>query len=146
MYLRQIIMLLALFFADLEYCKAYHALQHISNTSVNESFGQNPEGKLIKKKGLFNKNKSKEDKKAFPIFATIGTISGVLGLFLLGLGIYLGFPLFIGLLTGLLAAAAFTLGILGLKKEESKTFCFISIMLGAVGILGAIFFIISASS
>lgn len=146
MYARNIIMLFALFLFDLEYCNAFNAVKHTSNTTISERFGQNPEGKVVKKKGLFNKSKSKKDKKTFPIFATTGTITGVLSLFLLGLGIYLGFPLFIGLLTGLLAAAAFTLGILGLKKEESKTFCFISIMLGAVGILGAIFFIISASS
>jgi hypothetical protein len=51
-----------------------------------------------------------------------------------------------GILAAILALTALTLAIIGLKKGESKSFNFIGIMIGAVGLLGAIFFAISVSS
>jgi len=99
--------------------------------------------KILKNKHPKHKDGKAEDKKPFPLFAMLGTISGVLGLFGLGLGIYLSFPVFMGIIGIVFAIAALVLGIMGLKKGENKNFCYVGIMLGVVGILGAIFYMIS---
>lgn len=100
--------------------------------------------KELKNKHIKHKNNRTEDEKPFPLFAMLGTIAGVLGLFFcLGLGIYLSFPAFIGIIGLVFAIGALVLGIMGLKKGENKNFSYVAIMLGVVGILGAIFYMIS---
>jgi hypothetical protein len=113
----------------------------ISNTLSSETKVEIPV-KLKK-----NKKKSpKTDAKPFPVFAFTATVLGALALGAFALGIYLKLVLYIGIIAALLAIAALVLGILGLKKGENKTLCYIGILLGAVGIIGSIFYLISVAS
>ena len=94
-----------------------------------------------------NKKKSpKTDTKPFPVLAFSATILGVLALGAFALGIYLKLVLYIGIIAALLSIAALVLGILGLRKGENKTLCYIGILLGVVGIIGSIFYLISVAS
>ena len=129
------------------------ALPHNTQAlSYNHSFanetpvieqGQNPPVKKSKKGKRIKK--AKVDKK-FPLYGTLSVSAAVLTLLMLGLGIFLRFNIVMGILAAILALTALTLAIIGLKKGESKSFNFIGIMIGAVGLLGAIFFAISVSS
>jgi len=46
-------------------------------------------------------------------------------------------------IAALLAISALVMAIIGLKKGESRSFNFIGIMIGAVGLIGVIFFALS---
>ena len=133
-------------FVNVERTLALSVVEPLVSENVMISKGQDPDTKLKKEKKSSKKIKKEKGDKSFPLFATLATVSGVLGLGFLALGIYLTFHAFIALLSGLFAIGALVLGILGLKKGESKTFCYVGIMLGAVGILGTLFYLISVLS
>lgn len=101
------------------------------------------EGAPERKSNKKAKNKKNKTDKKFPLYATISVSAAVLALFMLGLGIFLKFNIFMGIIAAVLAISALILAIIGLKKGESRSFSFIGIMLGAVALLGAIFFAIS---
>ena len=119
--------------------KALSLSSSTANSISTESYiGQEPVIKSLKK----HSKKIKTAKK-FPLFATLSATAAVLTLFMLGLGIFLKFNIFMGIIAALLAISALILAIIGIKKGESRSFNFIGIMIGAVGLLGAIFFAIS---
>lgn len=102
-----------------------------------------PVGKKQKTKTKKAKPRAKEDKKPFPLFAMLSLIAGILALSSFFLGIYLSFPLYIGIIAVSFAIGALVLGIIALKKGNPKAFSFVGIMLGAMGIIGGIMFLIS---
>ena len=137
-------------FVNVEQTLALSVVEPLVSEYVIVSKGQDPDTKLKKEKKSSKKIKKEKGDKPFPLFATLATVSGVLGLGFLALGIYFitqpVLPFIFALFAGLLAVSALVLGILGLKKGESKTFCYVGIMLGAVGILGTLFYLISVLS
>jgi hypothetical protein len=120
---------------------SYNYTNAVAAPELNE--GQEPASKAVKKIKKIRKNNT--DKK-FPLYGTISVSSAVLALFLLGLGIFLRFNIFMAVIAAVLAIAALVMAIIGLKKGESRSFNFIGIMIGAVGLLGAIFFAFSVLS
>jgi hypothetical protein len=102
--------------------------------------GQEPVSKATKKNKKMRKISA--DKK-FPLYGTLSLSAALLALFMLGLGIFLRFNIFMALIAALLAVAALVMAIIGLKKGESRSFNFIGVMIGAVALLGAIFFALS---
>jgi hypothetical protein len=133
-------------FVNVEQTLALSVVEPLVSENVMFSKGQDPDTKLKKEKKSSKKIKKEKGDKTFPLFATLATVYGVLGLGFLALGIYLTFPAIIALFSGLFAVSALVLGVLGLKKGESKTFCYVGIMLGVVGILGTLFYLISVLS
>ena len=72
--------------------------------------------------------------------------AAILTLLMLGLGIFFQYQIFMAIVAALLAISALILAIIGLKKGESKTWNFLGLMIGAVGLLGVLFFAISIGS
>jgi hypothetical protein len=138
------------FFLIFFFCLQFSSVQSSFasfHQSENVIISSNNVGEKSVKPIKKNKNKpSKKDTKPFPVFAFIATMLGVLALGTFALGIYLKLLLFIGIIGATLAIAALTMGILGLKKGENKTLCYVGILLGAVALIGAIFYLISVAS
>lgn len=121
--------------------KAFAHSYNNTNSVVSELFeGQEPAIKSTKKNKKIRKINT--DKK-FPLYGTISVSAAVLALFMLGLGIFLRFNIFMAVIAAVLAISALVMAIIGLKKGESRSFNFIGIMIGAVGLIGVIFFALS---
>lgn len=110
-------------------------------TSIDNK--QNPIEESAQKKRKIKKSKS--DKK-FPLYGIMSVSAAILTLLMLGLGIFFQYQIFMAIVAALLAISALILAIIGLKKGESKTWNFLGLMIGAVGLLGVLFFAISIGS
>ena len=104
---------------------------------------QNPIEDTAQKKRKIKKSKS--DKK-FPLYGLMSVSAAILTLLMLGLGIFYSYQIFMVIIAAILAISALILAIIGLKKGESRKWNFLGLMIGAVGLLGALFFAISVGA
>ena len=118
-----------------------------NNSVISETLefeqGQNPVRKSGRKLNKVKKNRADEK---IPLYGTLSLSAAVLTLLMLGLGIAFNFEISLAIIAAILAIIALVFAIIGIKKGESKSLNFIGIMIGAVGLIGAIFFAISVSS
>jgi len=129
------------------FCFALSSERALASSSYCVVISGNSEGEIapipVRKSNKKVKNKKIKTDKKFPLYATISVSAAVLALFMLGLGIFLKFNIFMAVIAAVLAVTALVMAIIGLKKGESRSFNFIGIMIGAVGLIGVIFFALS---
>jgi hypothetical protein len=137
------ILLLFLSTALTENVTAMSCANLIRSEASNLEFKENPIERTEQKKRKIKKSKSN---KKFPLYGAISVSAAILTLLMLGLGIFLNYEIFMGIIAALLAISALVLAIIGLKKGESKMWNFIGLIVGAVAIVGVLFFAISISA
>ncbi len=134
---RIILLLLAVFLIQ-EPANAVFNYSTLESTPYSVEKGQE---KRVKKKKT--KPRKTDDEKPFPIWSLASVLSGFLGFAMFFLAIAFNMPLYVGIIGGILALGAIILGIIALKKGNSKVFSYVGIVIGSVGVLATIMFIIS---